>query len=82
MPALRVEVSAMLGKRLGDDQDASTRPKRDGRLRPAVGSGGKAAVELMQPRDCDCAVSLRDGIERSVKLHGRRQGLEPRGEAG
>ena len=49
----------------------ATRPKRDGRLRSAVGSGGKAAVELMQPRDCDYAVSLRDGIERSVKLHGR-----------
>src|SRR4029077_5087519 len=61
----------MFGKRLGDDQDASTRPKGDGRLRSAVGSGGKAAVELMQPRDCDYAVSLRDGIERTVKLHGR-----------
>jgi hypothetical protein len=53
----------MLGKRLGDDQDATTRPKRDGCLRSAVGSGGKAAVELMQPRDCNYAVSLRDGIE-------------------
>ena len=61
----------MLGKRLGDDQDAAARPKSDGRLRSGVGSGGEAAVELTQPRDRDRAVSLREGLERGVELRGR-----------
>src|SRR5262245_39331761 len=60
----------MRGKRLGEAQDVSARAERDGYLRRAVGSGGETVVELTQPRDCDRAVSLREGPQRGVELRG------------
>src|SRR3954463_8454936 len=64
----------MFGKRLGDDQDTTAHTERDGCLRPGVGTGGEAAGELTQLRDCNRAVSLRDGLKRDVELRGCPKG--------
>ena len=65
---LRLEVGGVLGKCLGDNQDAPARAKCQGRLRRGVGIGSDALVELMQPRDRDRTVSLHEGLERGVEL--------------
>src|SRR5512132_779921 len=60
----------MLGKRVGNGQDMTARPESDGHLWPRFRPGAEAAVQLTQPRDCDSAVSLREGFERDVELRG------------
>ncbi len=61
----------MLGKRLGDDQDATARAQRRGFVRARVGSRSELAIELTQPRDCDRTVSLRERRKGGVELRRR-----------
>src|SRR5258707_7546401 len=61
---------AMLGNRLGDDQDTTARPKSHGCLGAGFTRRGDAVVELTQLRDRFSAVSERDVIECGVELRG------------
>src|ERR1700688_2636321 len=61
----------MLGKRLGDDQDAAAPSRGDSRLRTGVRRKGEPVVELTQLLDRFSAVSERDVIECGVELRGR-----------
>src|ERR1700726_1654620 len=62
---------AMLGNRLGDDQDAAAPSKGHGRLSAGFTRRGESVVELTQLRDRFSAVSERDVIECGVELRGR-----------
>src|ERR1700686_4124279 len=61
----------MLGKRLGDNQDAAAPSKGHGFLSAGVTRRGESVVELTQVRDRFSAVSERDVIECGVELRGR-----------
>src|SRR4051795_7100389 len=62
---------AMLGNRLGDDQDATAPSKGHGCLSTGFTRSGEPAVELTQLRDRFGAVAERDVIECGVELRGR-----------
>src|ERR1700739_812474 len=62
---------AMLGNRLGDDQDAAAPSKGPGCLSTGFTRRGESIVELKQLRDRFGAVSERDVIECGVELRGR-----------
>jgi len=63
----------MLGKRLGHDQNTTSRPNPNCELQPIVRTGSEAAIELSQPRHCECAVSPRDVFARSIEVCGRAE---------
>ena len=62
---------AMLGNRLGDDQDAAASSKGHGCLSAGFTRRGESVVELTQLRNRFSAVSERDVIECGVELRGR-----------
>src|ERR1700730_6836693 len=64
---------AMLGNRLGDDQDAAAPSKGHGCSSTVFTRRGESVVELTQLRDRFRAVSERDVIECGVELSGRRK---------
>src|SRR5712672_445046 len=62
---------AMLGNRLGDDQEAAAPSQGHGCLSAGFTRRGESVVELTQLRDRFGAVSERDVIECGAELRGR-----------